>query len=263
MDVATIISNSFKYPFRNLKKLPILFVLFILMAIIPIGMLLDNDYVVYFGAFAFLMFILIVPGYLLSIVKTGSRESSVLPSFNLINNIYDSIRVLFLRFIYMLVPAAVFFILMTKVAPASIGLLRDLQIHTFLAAVGLMIVIFLITYIIFEFLLFFAKARMAYFNSLPEALKVNKVIGDIRNIGIFNIIKWLVVMAVLLIVISVVASFVMTIPYVGVLIYICIILPTIESIGNYSLGLLYSNIAENSSDLEMIEREIKLLKYEN
>jgi hypothetical protein len=163
----------------------------------------------------------------------------------------------------MLVPAAVFFILMTTLGPASIGLLRDLQIHTFFAAVGLMIIIFLITYIVFEFLLFFAKARMAYFNSLTEALKVNKVIGDIRNIGIFNIIKWLVVMAVLLIVISVVTSFVMTIPYVGVLIYICIIIPTIESIGNYSLGLLYSNIAENSTDLERIEREIQLLKYEN
>ena len=113
MDVATIISNSFKFPLRNLKKLPLLFILFILLAIIPIGKLMNNDFVVYFGAFAFVMFLLIVPGYLLSIIKTGSKESSMFPSFNLMNNIYDSIRVLALRFVYMIVPAVVFFILLS------------------------------------------------------------------------------------------------------------------------------------------------------
>lgn len=260
MDVATIISNSFKFPLRNIKKLPLLFILFILLAIIPIGKLMNNDYVIYFGAFAFVMFILIVPGYLLSIVKTGSKESSIFPSFNLMNNIYDSIRVLALRFVYMIVPAAVFFILLSTLGPASVENLYEFRIHYFLAGIGLMIVIFLAIYLIFEFLLFFAKARLAYFNSLSEALKVNKVIGDIRNIGVINILKWLIVMVVLFIVISVASSVVLTIPYVGFLIYICIIIPTIESIGNYSLGLLYSNIERNSIDFNRIGQETKLLR---
>ena len=127
----------------------------------------------------------------------------------------------------------------------------------------MIIVVIVLTYLIFEFLLFFAKARLAYFNSLPEALKINKVIGDIRNIGIIKIIKWIIVMAVLMSVISFAASFVMAIPYVGFLIYIGIVIPIIESIANYSLGLVYSNIAENDDDLDRIEREIKLLKYGN
>lgn len=261
MDVGKIISNSFKYPFRNLAKLPLLFLLFIAVSIVPIGMALNNDYMVYFGVFAFFIFILIVPGYLLSIVKTGSRESSMLPSFNLVNNIYDSVRVLCLRIVYMIVPAIVFFIVLTTLGPASIDLLRNLQVHTFFATVGLIILLIVITYVIFEFLLFFAKARMAYLNSLPEALKINKVIGDIRNIGIANIIKWAIVMLVLMIVISVVTSFVLSIPYVGFLIYIGIVMPLIESIGNYSLGLLYSNIAENYDDLDRLEMEIKQLRY--
>ena len=62
MDVGKIISNSFKYPFRNIAKLPILFILFILMAIVPIGMAMDNNYVVFFGVIGFFAFILIVPG---------------------------------------------------------------------------------------------------------------------------------------------------------------------------------------------------------
>jgi hypothetical protein len=101
---------------------------------------------------------------------------------------------------------------------------------------------------------------MAYFNSLSEGLKIKNVIGDIRNIGIFTIIKWIVFLVIFMAVVSVVSSFVMTIPYVGFLIYIGIVIPTIESIANYSLGLLYPNIAQNSYSLEKFEREIELLK---
>jgi hypothetical protein len=121
-------------------------------------------------------------------------------------------------------------------------MIYDLQISLFVATFGLALLAILITYLIFEFLLFFAKARLAYLNSLSEALKIHKVIMDIKNIGIVNIIKWIIVMAVLMVVISVVSSAVLVIPYVGFLIYICIVIPIIESIGNYSLGMLYSNI---------------------
>ena len=261
MDVGKIISNSFKYPFRNIAKLPILFILFILMAIVPIGMAMDNNYVVLFGVIGFFAFILIVPGYLLSIVRIGSVESSIMPSFNLVNNIYDSVRVLCLRMVYMIVPAVMFFAVFRILGPTSIDLIRNFQIHTFIATLGLMILLIVFTYLLFEFLLFFAKARLAYFNSLSEALKINKVISDIRNIGIFNIIKWVILMIILIGVISVVTSFVLSIPYVGFLIYMGIVIPVVESIGNYSLGLVYSNIAENNDDdLKRLEREIEFLK---
>ena len=150
--------------------------------------------------------------------------------------------VLVLRMVYMIVPVAMFFILLSTVAPASFNLLNDFKILSFLATFGLLLVIILVTYLLFEFLLFFAKARLAYHNSLSEALKVNKVIEDIRNIGIFNIIKWVLAMIALAIVVSVVSSFVITIPYVGILIDICVIVPIMESIASYSVGLLYSNI---------------------
>lgn len=242
MDLSKIIFNSIKYPFKNIAKLPIIFTLFILIAIIPIGKLLNNNYLMLIGGIAFFVFILIVPGYFLNIIKIGSRESAMFPSFNLVNDIYDSIRVLVLRMVYMIVPVAMFFILLSTVAPASFNLLNDFKILSFLATFGLLLVIILVTYLLFEFLLFFAKARLAYHNSLSEALKVNKVIEDIRNIGIFNIIKWVLAMIALAIVVSVVSSFVITIPYVGILIDICVIVPIMESIASYSVGLLYSNI---------------------
>ena len=104
---------------------------------------------------------------------------------------------------------------------------------------------------------------MAYLDSLSEALKIHKVIGDIRRIGFVKIITWLIIMGILMIVVSYVSSLVMLIPYVGFLIYIGIVIPILESIGNYSLGLLYSNIAEKEDNLDKFEKEIQLFKYFN
>lgn len=261
MEVGKIISNSLKYPFKNIKKLPILFVLFILAAIIPLGILFDNRYVTIFGVISFFLFILIVPGYLFSIVNIGVNESAVMPSLNFKKNIYDTLRLIVLRIAYMIVPALVFFIVLSTLGMLSIDMISNLRVLTFVLTAGLIFFIVLITYIIFEVLLFFAKARLAYLNSLTEALKIHKVVGDIRSIGIGNIILWLIFMAILLVVASYLSSLVMLIPYVGFLIYMVIVIPTLESIGNYSLGLLYSNIVDNDPNLDKFEREIELLKY--
>lgn len=263
MNVGKIVSNSIKYPFRNLKKLPILCILFVLVAIVPIGMLMDNRYVVICGVIAFFIFILITPGYLLSFVRLGVNESALFPSVSFANDIYNTIRLFVLRIVYMIVPAIVFFISLSTLGMSGIGMLNDLNVHGFLLTMGLAIFVLVIVYIIFEILLFFAKARLAYTNSLSEALKVNKVVGDIRNIGIIKIIEWLIFMVVLLIVASFVTSWIMAIPYVGFLIYFCIVIPILESIGNYSLGLLYSNIADKEDDLDRLEREIEAFKYLN
>ena len=258
MDLKVLVSNSFKYPFRNIKKLPILFLFFILIAIIPIGLISNNDYVVAIGVIAFFLFILIVPGYFLSIVKIGSDQSAMLPSFNLVNNIYDSIRVLSLRIVYMIIPVVVFLLALKTLGPISRDLIYNFRINEFLTIFGLLLLVLFIVYIIFECLLFFAKARLAYFNSLQEALKVNKVIEDIRRIGIVNIIKWLIIMAILLNIVTFATSFVIAIPYVGLLIYICILIPTLESIANYSLGLIYSNIVQGYDNADL--RELKKIE---
>ncbi|WP_298522791.1 DUF4013 domain-containing protein [uncultured Methanobrevibacter sp.] len=262
MNVGKIVSNSVKYPFRNIKKLPILFILFILAAIIPIGMIFDNRYVTIFGGVAFLLFLLIAPGYLFSMVDIGLNESSAMPSLNFAKNIYDSIRLLVLRIAYMIVPALVFFIAFSIFGSSVMGMLAELKIHNFIFSFILIVLVVLIVYIIFEILLFFAKARLAYLNSLTEALKMHKVVGDIRKIGVVNILKWIIFMAILMIVVSFISSWIIAIPYVGILIYICIVIPTLESIGNYSLGLLYSNIVDDN-DLGKFEREIESLKYLN
>ncbi|WP_405305197.1 DUF4013 domain-containing protein, partial [Methanobrevibacter sp.] len=221
----------------------------------------DNRYVLILGIIAFFIFILIVPGYLLSIVNIGLNESSMFPSINFGKNIYDTIRLFLLRAVYMIVPVAVFFIVWSTMGASSVDMLAELRVHSFLLTIVLGFLAVLISYIIFEVLLFFAKARLAYFNSLSEALKIHKVIGDIKSIGVVNIIKWLVFMAILMVVVSYVSSLVMLIPYVGFIIYLGIVIPILESIGNYSLGLLYSNIAEKENPFDEFQKELDYIKY--
>ena len=248
MNVGKIAMDSLKYPFRNIKKLPIIFIFFILIATIPIALIADNRYLLIFGLIALFVFVLFVPGYFFSMVKIGLNESSMFPSMNFGDTIYDSIRVLVLRGAYMVVPVGLFCIVLSTLTVSGADLLFNLKFSSLLA-LGLAFILVFIIYLLFEVFLFFAKARMAYLNSLSEALKIHKVVGDIRNIGVFNIIKWLIFMAILLIVFSFISSWVMSIPYVGFLIYIGIVIPILESVGNYSLGLLYSNIAENNGAL--------------
>ncbi len=254
MNIGKIISSSFKYSFRNIQKLAILFILSLLFALVPIGLVYDNNYALALGVIAFLAFILIVPGFLLSIVNIGLNESSLFPSMDFGKTIYDSVRVWALRIAYMIVPATVFLIALSTMGKSSMDMLANIQIPNFILTVGLIFIIVLVTYLVFEFLLFFAKARLAYFNSLSEALKIHKVVLDIKNIGIVNIIKWAIVMVVLLVVVSYISSWLMLIPYVGFLVYLGIVIPILESIGNYSLGLLYANIADNDRGLVKFEK---------
>ena len=128
MDLSKIVSYSFRYPFRSIKRMLLICLFFILIAIIPIGLMINNDYVVGIGVIAFFLFILFVPGYFLSVVRMGSTQSALLPSFNLVNNMYDSIRVIFLRMVYMIVPAAVFLIAFKVLSSSSRDLIFNYKI---------------------------------------------------------------------------------------------------------------------------------------
>ena len=163
----------------------------------------------------------------------------------------------------MLVPTAIFLIVFYTLGISSVDMLRDLNVPGFFLGMILTLILVIVAYIVFEILLFFAKARLAYLDSLTEALKMHEVVGDIKKIGIVNILKWLIFMVVLMIVVSYVSSWVMLIPYVGFLVYIGIVIPILESIGNYSLGLLYSNIVDKDGDLDRFDKELQALKYLN
>lgn len=270
MDLGQIISNSFKYPFYDFKRLVMVCILFALLLILPIGLIFNSDVVQILGLIAILAFMLIFPGFGISIIRKGSVQSEEIPSLRIGRNIVDTLKLLVLRILYMLVPIIIFLVMIFALGIGISGSGLDFQISYALSSFGTIFIISYIIYLIFSLLSVLAKARFAAHNSLVEALKIHKVLKDISDIGIGRVIGWFILMGVLLGILSFVCIFILFIPYVGFILYLCFALPIILIIDSYSLGLLYSSISndyvdvdDGEYDLDEFEKEIKRLKYLN
>ena len=95
MKFSRIISNSFKYPFSG-KELIFSFLLFVLAIILPLGFISDNNIVMILGLISLIIFIFILPGYMLSVVKNGTKESFKIPKVSLKKNFIDTLKLIVL-----------------------------------------------------------------------------------------------------------------------------------------------------------------------
>ena len=277
MEFGNIISNSFKYPFKDLKNLGFVCLLFVLLLILPVGIFINNSITMIIGAVCLLIFILITPGYQILIIKSGVNQSGNIPSIKVGRSIINTFKLLILHICYVAIPSIIAVVILLfatgllNYPMAIFDSISDLNFNfTFELIFGFFNAIwitFIVTYIvrlIFSLISYIAKARLANSNSLVEALKIHKVLSDIKKIGFLKFIGWCIVMGILLAIIAMVAFFVVFIPYAGIIIYLCVVVPIIYLIYNYSLGLLYSDLSqddETDDDLDKFERELQYLKY--
>lgn len=261
MDLGNIITNSFKYPFNDYKNLSIFCALFLL-ALIPFaGVLMEQDTVFVIGLITTIILMLIVPGYLLSVIHNGCEESLELPSLNIVKNIVNTLKLIVLDIVYMIIPVIVLLILLfatgffTLFSANSIENLSELSLGAgFIAAFIIMFIVSLI----FLILSYIAKARFAHTGSLSEALDFGKVIRDIKDIGVGKLVIWYLLMNVLVGLVSRITIFLLLIPYAGVLVYVCIITPVLMLIYYYSIGLLYSGIC--GLNIDEFEKELYTIR---
>lgn len=274
MQLSAIISNSFKYPFKDLKHLICIFILYALILVFPLGHVFNNDYIEILGLATFAVFILIFPGLMVLVTKSGINESSKIP-LKIGKSIVNTFKLLLLYICYLLIPVIIAFLIISfatgmwnvplSIINESVNLTMtpDMVLEFFqslyITFVGVLIVSWL-----FSLIYYIAKARMANFNSLVEALKIHKVFRDIKQISFSKFIAWYLVMMIILTIINSIMIFVLFIPYVGFIIYLCILNPILTIIFYYSLGLLYSEVSdekEDELDLDKFEKEIEYLKY--
>jgi len=268
MKFTRIISNSFKVPFRNYKNLALFCVLFVLGLVGYVGNVINNSLIMQIGLVTFIVLALIVPGYLLSVVREGTDDSDKLPSLNIVKNIVDTLKLVLLNIVFMLIPSIVSFALLLPTGMVAISNWDSIfsvnnvgTSNFFTMALIIFIVIFLL-YFIFLIFEYVAMARFAHYDSLTEALSLRKVYSDIREIGVLKTVGLIVVMGIIVIIITRIALLLLLIPYVGVVIYLCLIIPLFSVIFYYSLGLLYSDIS-GASDLGAFERELMEFRINN
>ena len=278
MDFGAIISNSFKYPFKDLKNLGFVCLLFVLLLILPIGIYIKNSTAMTIGAVCLLIFILIVPGYNILVIKSGIDQSRKIPTIKVGRSIINTLKLLILDICYIAIPsiiACLILLFATGLIDYPMNIFKSILdlnmtftldlISGFLNAIGITLIVTAIVRVIFTLLSCIAKARLANSNRLTEALKIHKVISDIKKIGFLKFIGWYIVIGILLAIVNMIAfSLALFVHPACFIIYLCIVLPVIYIIYNYSLGLLYSNFKAGNGeddDLEKFERELMYLKY--
>lgn len=278
LDLGNIISNSFKYPFKDLKHLAFVFLLFVLTIVLPIGLAIENEITIAIGVIALLVFILTIPGYRILVIKSGIGESQKIPTIKIGRSIINTFKLLILHICYITIPAIIVFVLMSFVTGLFVFPMDIIDslfnftftfklVNDFIGAILTTFIAVMIVMWVFSLLSYIAKARMANSNSLIEALKIHKVIKDIGQIGIARFLGWYFVMLILIGFVGIITFPIMSIAYVGFIVYICIVIPVLLLIHNYSVGLLYSNVMSNETkddeefDFEKFEKEIEYIKY--
>lgn len=286
MDLGNIITNSFKYPAGDLKKFLIICILCAL-PFIPLFCfdLMDNNVEILVGIWLILVLveILIIPGYLISVVKEGCGLSKSVPSIKVGRNIINTLKYILLNIIYSLVPLLVLVIGVFALGMSSLPVFESItkitklddvanllsnipnMLSNFINSILILLAVFLIVSFIFSLLSYVATARFAKHNKLGEAFR--SIIGDIKQIGVLKLIAWYIVMGMMVSIIVDVAAFVLFVPYAGVFIYFAIVFPYVLMVYYYSLGLLHSSVEGSDEefdfdefDLNEFEKEIKSIR---
>ena len=136
------------------------------------------------------------------------------------------------------------------------------DLNTFLVQWGLILGIIAIVFIIFSILQFIATARLAHYDSLSKAVDFTQSYRDLRNIGVLKVLGVFLIIPIMTSIIEFICFYIsMFVPYVGLLVYFCIIISIVCLIRAFSLGLLYSDGSGDDFDFDKFEKEVQKIKY--
>lgn len=250
MDLSTNLNDSFKYPFIDFEKFLVLGALFLLANIASIASafgLYNNPIYTYISVVALILSIivsLIIGGYALSVTKTASNLSNAVPDLDFVENLVLGIKGAIVAFVYMIIPSAVVIILSvlfgaTAIFSGSLDHLTSSSASSLIFGIMLIVIAGIILFVLFGIFEVVALGRLAKTDSLGEALTF-EVFEDVKKIGFFKVLGWLILMGLIIGIISFILSFLLIIPFIGIIIFLFLYPPFAVLFSSRSLGLLYS-----------------------
>ena len=186
MDLGEIIKDSLVYPINNIKSLIVYGILGIIVGIVVgssfLGMVvsINGGKVVETLASGFIGFVValfvgfVVSGYQLDIVKFGIDRRNDGPSFDVMRQFFNGVKVFVVSLIYYVIPLIIV---------AILGLFLKNWIMT---------IITFILFVIFALAQFMAQCRLAKTEDLGTALAIGEAIGDISRVGILRLLLFIV-----------------------------------------------------------------------
>ncbi|WP_407415944.1 DUF4013 domain-containing protein [Methanobrevibacter sp.] len=203
MDLGEIIKDSLSYPFNNIKSFVIFAIVGILVGVVVgsslVGMVMsiNGGRVVETLASGFIGFIValvvgfIISGYVLDIIKFGIERRNDGPSFDILRQFINGVKLMVVSLIYYIIPLIIV---------AILGLfLRD----------WIMYIITLILFIVFALAQFMAQCRLAKTEDLADALAIGEAIGDISRVGILRLLLFIIMVFVIAFVLVFISALIM------------------------------------------------------
>lgn len=246
MDLLGIIKDAFVYPSKNLK---VFVIVSILMICLGLFIEFDSSFLssgnLTFGGIILLMLLigalLVLPGYILSIIRVTINGSDDLPSIDLNKNIVDSLKLFVMGIVYLL-PIVLILLFMFVLLSFS-GDLSNLSNLNYLSdlsigLIALLILVIIIICLIFAIFIYIAESRLAKYDSLSAAFQIKEILNDISNIGWGNYIIWFIILYLILGLLSLISDF---FDFMGIIGFIIssVILAYIEIFRARNIGLIY------------------------
>lgn len=270
INVKEIISDAVHYPLSDIKKFLILglpnliltIVLFILffeingldaVSNLPVEELIStaefSNFIIVTVIFLIItvLWILVIEGIGLSIIRNTINGTDELPSIKIGQNIIDGIKVVITQIAYFIIPAILYILLFVSITAESVGL------------TVVLFIVFIAVFVCLAFLQYTAISRLAETGSISEALKIKEINTITKNIGYRKIFSVMIFISVISYIISLISLLLEEIPIIGTFIAM-FILYTFALIVNYrGIGLLYrernnstENIRQNNIDFSQI-----------
>lgn len=224
MSTTEIVKNSLKYPLNDYKKIFIFAGLLCLAEIILMGGIFSSAYsfsishgnftflnilITIIGLVFFLIFLLVILGYIYRIISQGINLSSNIPTFNNFKSLLsDGFKLFLTKFAYNLIPLILFFIggfLVFNIgfSPSTIFTYEFPNPNSFIASIGNFIIIigFLLA-IIFYFLEIIAVNNLIKNNGkISYAFKFEEILEKIKAIGYFKFLSTIIFALIIIIIV--------------------------------------------------------------
>ena len=259
MEIFEILKDSVKYPFTDIKMLLIIGVILVVGSVLDsIGSYVDNGIVVILGMIASLVLSILVMGYSLDIFKFAIDLDGAVPELDVESNLKNGVKVLIVTIIYYIIPGIITLVAAILTSGFAFTRLAGLnnvenataaeaasQIFTpdFIAAIGVVMVIAIVLYIIFTLLALMGEARLARTGNIDDAIRFRQSYADLKEIGIGKTLALLILLFILVAIVIFIMMLVSFIPIAGIFIATLIGAPFILFMQNRAYGLLYSEIA--------------------
>ena len=247
MEIGDILSQAIRYPLNDTENIKNPLIIFGILAgpllLFMIALFTRNNTFITITAvleiIGVIVYVLLAPGYLLSVMKEGINRSGIIPELQLGKNIVDTLKLWAIGIVYSIVPMIILALIFFLV----IGVTPPKNPNAALGAIGIFAIIAIVIIVLLEMFISIATLRLAKTDSISEAVNISQVWAELQEIGILKMLLFCILISIIGGFIYFVGMLLNFIPIIGPVITILIIYMFAALFESYAFGLLYSDIA--------------------